>query len=586
MTPLEPADPAAPCYPLCSRPASHYETRMVVSAVTLVRRLPVAAFALFATCALGCGSAAVPPAERGGTHPGGGGADADPFAVVGTLEREELPEAAPSYQAVVLGLGVAPQGVPESPQHCAVFTSSKPTEPARCEDAAAARAALDAVLAITEAKARDAALVALEECSTLPAGIVRALRTELAPPECADAVVIPFLQSSPSRVEGPLYDALFGLALAGRLARAATTPPPAPSQHDMKSLTEYVKGPMGAWVREQAKAIQEIAELGSKLRFYGKGIVAIEAGMADMRFIVAARQVPVPEEIARFDEAKEKYYQNLELTLDARKERGRDAALVGLGHLAQVGVIRDPRVERARALLSSMYGGAPIDALDALRLPALTSAAPASVEQRLAARLPSFYAGLLLDPAAAKDPAMLRQLVEKGVPLAHRIALVKAELTPDARLLYARARLEMAQIYWRRVDVDELVGLLANRPASERSDSERLLLAIGLALRGGPANAAEMMIKAPLAELGFGNVRALDAIAASRTSVAGMAAYDAAFVHELAAPASAEHGYWDRVAARYRAAAKASIDVRERADAEQRAKEAEATSAAIRARGP
>jgi hypothetical protein len=468
------------------------------------------------------------------------------------------------------------------PESCKAFSTHKPGEPAACGDANVALASLDAALGQTEGKARDAALRALESCGHLPAGLATALRAELAPPECGDAIVAGRLTDD--RVDGPLYDALVGLALAGRLARTATQAPALKPPHTKESVKAYIDGPMGAWVREQASAIQSIAELGAQLQFYGKAVVAVEAGMADMRFIVAARAVPVPDEIARFEEAKETYYQNLEQSLDARKQRGRDAALVGLGQLAQVGVVRDPRVVRARTLLSSMYGGAPIDALDPLRLPPLLPLEAATPEERLAARLPSFYAGLVLDPTKASEPGTLRQLIEKGVPLPHRIALSKVELGAEARLLYARARLEMAQNYWRKVDVDELIGLLLPLSEPSRSAEASLLLGLGIALRGGPANAAEMMIQAPVSELGFGNVRALDALASGGAEVAGMAAYDAALLHELAAPASATADYWDKVAERYRRAAESSVDVRDKDDAEKRAGEAADTAAAIRAR--
>jgi hypothetical protein len=574
------ARPAGPARVVDARAATHYEVAMASEA----RIRGAAAFALVLGM-VGCGGTGTAPAVSGEDGAGGAltTATADPFAVDGSFEHEPLPEAAPSYAATMQKLPPLPEGVSPPPDSCKPFIHDKAGAAASCTDAASALSSLDAALTQTESEARDAALRGLEGCGHLPVGLATALRAELAPPECGDGIVAAKLGHADG-IDGPVYDALFGLALAGRLARTATKAPELKPPYDKDTVKAYIDGPMGAWVREQAAAIQSIAELGAKLRYYGKAVVAVEAGMADMRFIVAARQVPVPDEIARFDEAKEKYYQNLELSLDARKKRGRDAALVGLGELAQVGVVRDPRVVRARELLSSMYGGAPIDALDPLRLPPLSPVEPSTPEQRVAARLPSFYAGLILDPAAASDEAMLRQLIEKGVPLPQRIALAKAQLSPQARDLYARARLEMVQNYWRRVDVEELVGLLSTESAAERSDGATLLLALGIALRGGPANAAEMMVKAPLAQLGFGDVRALDAMGSAGGPLAGMAAYDAALVHELAAPASAAPEYWDQVAERYRQAAAASPDVRDKDDANKRAEEAADTAAAIRAR--
>jgi hypothetical protein len=254
---------------------------------------------------------------------------------------------------------------------------------------------------------------------------------------------------------------------------------------------------------------------------------------------------------------------------------------VGLGQLATIGVIRDPRVRQASELLARLYGGRPINALDALLLPPLTPIAPSDDEQQLAARLPTFYAGQLVPAAAAAQSGMLRALIEKGVALPHRMALAKAQLSPEQRAYYARARLELAQNYWRNVDIDELVGLLKDYPG-ERSEQLSLLLALGLALRGGPANAAEMMVKAPLSELGIGkNTAALDAIADGGGALAGIAAYDAAIVRHVAAPQNADAAYWSDLAKRFRSAKGKLVDVRHKNDAERRAAECEQIAAFI-----
>ncbi len=535
---------------------------------------------VLSTC--GCGPTApaktvAPPASAAPSA-----AADDPFAVSGELQREQLPDQAPSYAMAQRKLPPPPKGVMAPPKACAVFAKRKAGAPPTCTDESTAHDALDGAMALTDPAARDAALMALESCGPLPAGMVRALRAELAPPECGDVVVGSLVSQPPAGIAGVTYDALVGLALSGRLARAAVAPPELAPPYTKETVTKYIDEAMGGWVKQQATAIQTLAVHGAKLQHYGKAVVAVEAGLADMRFIDAVRKVPVPEEIAKFDEAKEKYFQRLELQLEARKQRGRDAALVGLGQLAQVGVIRGLRVDRARAILSRMYGGSPIDALDGLQLPPLEPAEGTTADQRLAARLPTFYAGLVIGAEEAGEPALLRMLIEKGLPIAHRIALGKAELGPAARLLYARGRFELGQNYWRSVDVDEALRLLVEWPSdADRPPEATLLLALGIALRGGPANAAEMMVKAPLADLGIGNVVALDAIAEGGGPLAPMAAFDAALIKQLAAPATATADYWRDVAARFHKAGDLTKDLHERADAEQRASEAEQTAAAI-----
>jgi hypothetical protein len=242
-------------------------------------------------------------------------------------------------------------------------------------------------------------------------------------------------------------------------------------------------------------------------------------------------------------------------------------------------------VERARGMLSRLYGGRRIDALDALLVPAPAKAAPASVEERLASRLPTLYAGLLLDAEAASRAGTLRQLLDKGVPLPQRTALLKAELTPETRALYARAHLELGRLYWRAVDFDQAAALAASvrgARGAAPSDEDTFTLALALALRNGPDDAADMMRKAPRA-LPAAQSAALDAIAAEspRSPYAGLAAFDAALLHQLASPEGAGAPYWNDVAQRFHAAAGLLADPAQRAVAEDRAKAAEAVAHAV-----
>ena len=196
----------------------------------------------------------------------------------------------------------------------------------------------------------------------------------------------------------------------------------------------------------------------------------------------------------------------------------------------------------------------------------------------MAARLPSFYAGVLIPAKGVTEVALLRQLIEKGVPPQHRIALAEAELSLAARKLYGRARLELAQTYWRKVDIDELLRLLGEVPAAQRDDDDKLFLAIGLALQGGPANAAAMMVSAPLSALGIGHTEALDSLAVGTGPNAAMAAFNSALIAEIAAPATAPASYWHDVAARYRKAAERLTDQLQRQEALKFAADAEQTA--------
>ena len=546
----------------------------------MLRFAPRFALAAVFCIASACGGAPVAPPEAPAPAPATVAAPepADPWAIDGELTAEALPPAPPAFPLNELAFAAPPKGFPAPPKSCGLYAPTA-IAPASCGDRAAALVSLDEALRWTEPRKRDQALQALEPCSQLPLGMVRALRAELAPAECADSIVASALSAPSAEMPGEIYDTLFGLGLAGILARASTTPPTLAPPHSRERIEAFVASDMKAWGERHAKVIQDLAALGSRLRYYGRAVVAVEAGMADMRFVEAMRTLPVPDEFAKDEELRETYLASLEQALDARKRRGRDAALVGLGSLATIGVIRDERVERARALLSRMYGGSPIDALDGLRLPPLSPHEPGTSEQRLAARLPVFYSSVLFPSDAATDPDMLRSFAEKGISLPHRIGLAKASLPAPLRLLYARARFEMGQNYWRRVDFDETVRLLQD--GGRDSDEGKLLLALALALRGGPENAADMMVKAPLRDLGIGRVAALESLIDAGGWLGGSAAFDAALIRQLAAPASADAAYWLAVAAGFRKAAEVLVDVQDKRDAETRAGEAEQTAQAI-----
>lgn len=524
-----------------------------------------------------------PPGPAPTTTPDPAGAPSGPaaFVVEGELEREKLPAAMPEVPLTKRALIKAPAGVPPAPAECAAYVRRK-APAAVCTSDGEARGALVDAIAIGDPTARDTALVALESCAPLPPGLARALRIELAPTACADALATPFIVSPAPGTGGLVYDAIYGLALTGMLSRTVQAPPEAPLPHDKANLKKWTDTTLKAWIEQQAAAIQTLSEAGAKLRYYGRAVVAVEAGMADMRFIDAARKVAIPDEFKNDTELAEAYYQGLEDALAYRKERGRDAALVGLGNLATIGLLRDPRVTRARELLSRMYGGSPIDALDALLLPPLDPQAPKDVDERIAARVQSFYASLLLPPDRAAP--LLRFVIERGLALPHRIALANTKLTPEQALLMARARLEMGQAYWRSIDIDEAVALLNALSASQRGDRGQLLMATALALRGGPANAAFMMRNATTTGLGIGDVKALDQLAAVEGPYQGMAAFNAAYVSQLTAPATADAAYWDAVAERYTKASSLLVDIRYKRLADERIEEAKQTAAAIRKR--
>ncbi len=514
-------------------------------------------------------------------------ASPEALEVQGTVREEWMPLLkAPVVDPAKSQLTPAPPGLAALPASCDAFVSRKGAGAApSCADKAAALTALDGAISESDAGKRDARLLDLEVCAGLPAGVIRALRAELAPIECGEVIVARVIAAPPAGIDGNVHHALRAIAIASRLARTAQNAPTLAPPFTRPRVLEFTGGPMKTWFSEQATAIQATSQAAVELSYYGKAITAIEAGTAEMRLVESVRNAPVPVELAKDLELRNQYYATLDQVLDPRKDRGRDAALVGLREMALVGAIHDARVDRARVLLARLYGGRRIDVLDALLLPALPPASPANVEERLAGKLPTFYAGMLLEPATASRAGTLRMLLERGVPLAHRSALKTATLTADARGLFARARLELGRLYWRSVDFDQAAQLASAWPAgAARPADATFTLALAIALRNGPDDAMDMMRKAPLQLTGIGKVQGLDYVAQQSPAGpdAAFAAFDAALIRQLAAPEAAGSAYWKEVSDRFRRAASLLTDPARKADAEARAKAASDLAAAVK----
>lgn len=474
------------------------------------------------------------------------------------------------------------EAIPPPPAECNAFSQRQPAPSVACADAGAARAALADAMSDNDVGSRDAKLLAVEACKDLVPGSVRAVRAELAPVECADAIVEPFLEHPPVGLGGEVKDALSGLGLAARAARLVKNPPKLAAPHDKARVTEFMQGPLKKWIEGQANAIEKVSLHGSNLEGYGKGVIAIEAGLADLRFVEVARNAPVPDDIAKDAELKEAYFVSLEQALEARKTRGRDAALVGLKKLAEAGVIADARVDRARTLLSQLFAGRRIDALDSLILPKPAVHESASTDQKLAAHLPSFYFGVLLPDADVTDAKLLAALVERGVPKPARAKLEGAKkLSAESRMLFAKGLFGLGQRYWRGGDFAAAEKLFAGATAPDA----KLYLALAKPLAGGPKDAIEMMSQGPLLPKGVADVASLDALGKGKGADGGMALFDAARLLEIATPRDADAAYWKGIAERYQKASEKLTDATHKANAVDRGKSATETAESIAGAG-
>jgi hypothetical protein len=457
----------------------------------------------------------------------------------------ETPPAAASEEPAQRPLAVVPAAVPPPPATCAAFVAHGGTG---CSSAgASSRTTIAGALATTgDPEARDALLACAEGAEDLPAGFVRALRAELAPEACADALVSPLLEAPPKGMTTEIESTLLGLMVSAQLSRLLGDPPKLEPPIDRARFMQFFAERLTPWVLSEAAAIEKLSRSGATLTGYGRGLAAIAAGNADLRFVKMVREAPLPDEMKADKSILDVYYGQLDEALEPRKVRGRDAALVGLKSFADLGAVSDERVARARSLLNELWAGSRIDVLDRLLLPDLEPLDTATPELLLAAKLPTFYAKTLLADADPTDPKLLRALLERGVPVALRPKLEAKKLALEAQLLYARGLIDSGRRFFRSGDFKQAHALLGEQSTSELG---RFLAALALSLESGPVDATELMLKGPFVN-GKRDLSQLDVEAAKRGRFAGLAAFDGGLILAIR-PLQDHVPFWEEVAKRF-----------------------------------
>ncbi len=507
-----------------------------------------------------CGGAAPEPA-----HPKPPAADSDQAAATPQDEPEE-PEPIASLPPI-------PIGVPAAPGTCTPYMDRGSSGEGCAKDKALPQ--LQAALSERAADARDTKLAALERCEAFPPGLITALRIDLGPAACGDQIAAPVLAKR--KLSPEVESTLKGLALGARLSRLVRKPPELAAPYDKAKFNGFLKAQFAPWMRAQAKAIHDTAAESAKLTGYGKAVAALEAGLADMRLVDVLRSFDLPSDL-NDPAAKDAYFGTLEQLLEPRKRRGRDAALVGLLGFAEIGILKDVRVNKARALLSKVFGGSRINALDGLLLaPAVDGLGVASTQQQLAGELPTYYAQALLTQLDVTEPVTLSVLIGNGLPTFARTRLKgEATLSDETRLYFAEALFRLGQRYWRQADFSDAKSALST---SDSSHSARLLLALASTLTKGPGSAPKAMNQGLKS---LTDVSALDALAKKKSPVQGLAAYNAALLLHLATPKDAKSSYFNKLAARFKKAERLLADPAHKRLAKQQAAAALATAKAVR----
>lgn len=481
---------------------------------------------------MACGGASMAPAQA-------------PQA--GTGEAEKPASTATVTTTKAAGLGAAPPGLVPLAAECSAYVGDGGAACVAGDFNELLAAALGA-----SGTERDAKLRCLEDAKEPPPGLIHALRADLAPRGCADALVGEDAKAPGAGRE--ISETVIALGVAARLQRAVREPPLPRPPFNKEQFIKHFKEVLTPWIRSQAHAVDVLSQIGPRLTGYARGIVALEAGLADMRFVNVARAIELPEEMKNDVEIRETYLVSLEQGLEPRVVRGRDAALVGFGELARQGITNDVRLADARRLLSELYAGRRIDALDRLQLPPLAPLVTDTAALRVAALLPAFYAQKLASSANVDDPKLLRARLEQGVPPAIWLGGTPPK-SPELALLSQRALFKLGQTYFWAEPFAKAAGIEA--PAQDAGAA--LLTALSRVLSHGPRNAAALMMGPPTLPPELRDVTALDALANAKGPMAGLAEFDAAYLRGLAPPAN-DPVFWKDQTARYERAQKKLAD--------------------------
>lgn len=528
---------------------------------------------LVAVLLLSVGCAGTTSSTKPTTAPGasaGGATNAavakeDPFAIPKDLAQETfLPVPTVPPPERLFG-AEAQRGVAPAPASCGPL--KKPAAPK--VKVSCSQSVLDAV--VLEPVERDRTLFALEACPGAGGALATVLRADFAPRECADVVLEPSLGKLDDRGASPsLVHGAWGLVLAAKLSRTVTAPPKLDGAATKEAIVKYMQTALRPWFVEQARSIDDLAARAAKIDRYGRAVSAVEAALADARFVEAARSAPIPDAWKNDEELKTVYYAALDEVLEPRKVRARSAALEALKHFADIGVLHDDRLDRARALVGKMYAGRRIDALDGLLL-----ATPAIESNGAFARLPTFYVDEVLATKKTWTDAELTDMLVRGVP-----TTIRRDSRPiedvKTRSALAQARVALAAKYWRSSFADAAIPVLA----AEKGN--RTTLALALALHSGPDDANALVAGSAQQKLRPFDTRALDALAASADRpVAAASAYNAGVFARAVIPADADAAYFEAVAKRFHRAEELFDGAKERAAAQAQARELLETARAV-----
>ncbi len=324
------------------------------------------------------------------------------------------------------------KNIPAAPPKCTSFVARAAAVPPAVDVASA--------LTSTDPARRDALLVGLGDVVAEEKRLwVHALRADLAPVECADVIIDPILGRRPV-IETPVSNVLVGLSLAAKLSRTVIVPPSMWGVRGKGEGRRFPRGPARGVVCERdgdARHPRFGYERPDELRPRDRADGAGDRRAPSRRSASRRAHGDGARDLGR--RAEGSLRGQLEPAVETTKLHGRDAVLAGLADFAQVGVLEDARVARARTTLARVFPDRRIDALDGLMLPPRVAPAPSTPLGVASRSVPTYWLGFL-----GADPDGLDVLV-RGVPQPTRAHHRRSNDLADvaANEAYARTRFEM-----------------------------------------------------------------------------------------------------------------------------------------------
>jgi hypothetical protein len=327
---------------------------------------------------------------------------------------------------------------------------------------------------------RDIDVAALEGCEVLDAASVRALRAELAPRICRDALAEP---SIPRAGDAETASLLRAQTIEARMERVVVDPPAVPFDH----FDRYVTRRLSPWLLSRVRLLEELSSVGPSAGA-GRAIVTLARGRALLQLAAVARASAIPSSRCEarghggdLDCPSRSGLEAGTVTSQAGDfERGALAAFRSAAQeLAASGIVDDARAhELAARLATTTRAGEPPSASRAVSLPGPPR--PTGVEARLARALPITVLAVLLSPEAAR-PEVRLAVAARGLPPAWS----QPPGAEDTHLALAagRARLALGVRYGRSADVESALAYAQAIDPADVPAADKLWIATAVGLR-------------------------------------------------------------------------------------------------------